>query len=169
VAGFWGDPWNETIRINVSSSYRISRALVPGYFGNKGFIEMPLRGVRDNTGPLSHEIVHIYAPILQRLSFSRLSRGSVYLPPCHELLKTTKSNVQRSNVFVFIFTSAVRIDSKHANVTALTENRITESVRSTQPTRLLNSGFCLSIHSLHSSNPCCSACSLVSNNSSSIL
>ena len=38
--------------------------------------------------------------------------------------KTTKSNVQRSNLFFFIFTSAVRIDSsKHANAaTAVTEN-----------------------------------------------
>jgi hypothetical protein len=62
VESFWGSTWNETIRINVSSSYRISRALVPGYFGNRGFMEMPLRGVRDNTGPLLHEIVHIYAP-----------------------------------------------------------------------------------------------------------
>ena len=62
VEGFWGTTWNETIRINVSSSYRISRSLVPGYFGKRGFMEMPLRGVRDNTGPLLHEIVHIYAP-----------------------------------------------------------------------------------------------------------
>jgi hypothetical protein len=62
VEGFWGTTWNETIRINVSSSYRISRSLVPGYFGRRGFMEMPLRGVRDNTGPLLHEIVHIYAP-----------------------------------------------------------------------------------------------------------
>jgi hypothetical protein len=62
VKGYWGDTWNETIRINVSSSYRISRALVPGYFGKRGFMEMPLRRVRDNTGPLLHEIVHIYAP-----------------------------------------------------------------------------------------------------------
>ena len=62
VEGFWGDTWQEPIRINVSSSYRISRALVPGYFGNRGFIEMPLRRVRDNTGALLHEIVHIYAP-----------------------------------------------------------------------------------------------------------
>jgi hypothetical protein len=62
VAGFWGTTWTETIRINVSSSYRISRSLVPGYFGNRGFMEMPLRGVRNNTGPLLHEIVHIYAP-----------------------------------------------------------------------------------------------------------
>jgi hypothetical protein len=62
VERYWGDTWNETIRINVSSSYRISRSLVPGYFGNRGFMEMPLRGVRNNTGPLLHEIVHIYAP-----------------------------------------------------------------------------------------------------------
>jgi hypothetical protein len=62
VAEFWGATWNEPIRINVSSSYRISRALVPGYFGNRGFIEMPLRTVRDNTSALLHEIVHVYAP-----------------------------------------------------------------------------------------------------------
>jgi len=31
VEEFWGAAWNQPIRINVSSSYRISRALVPGY------------------------------------------------------------------------------------------------------------------------------------------
>jgi hypothetical protein len=62
VEGFWGATWNETIRINVSSSYRISRALVPGHLGNRGFVEMPLRRVRDNTSALLHEIVHVYAP-----------------------------------------------------------------------------------------------------------
>jgi hypothetical protein len=62
VEGFWGAAWNQPIRINVSSSYRISRALVPGYFGNRGFIEMPLRTVRNNSSALLHEIVHIYAP-----------------------------------------------------------------------------------------------------------
>jgi hypothetical protein len=30
--------------------------------GHRGFLEMPLRGVRENTGALLHEIVHIYAP-----------------------------------------------------------------------------------------------------------
>ena len=62
VESFWGDTWSQAIRINVSSSYRISRALVPGYFGNRGFMEMPLRRVRDNSGAVLHEIVHIYAP-----------------------------------------------------------------------------------------------------------
>jgi hypothetical protein len=62
VEEFWGATWNESIRINVSSSYRISRALVPGHLGNRGFMEMPLRRVRDNTSALLHEIVHIYAP-----------------------------------------------------------------------------------------------------------
>lgn len=62
VEGFWGATWSEPIRIHVSSSYRISRALVPGHLGNRGFMEMPVRGVRENTGALLHEIVHIYAP-----------------------------------------------------------------------------------------------------------
>jgi hypothetical protein len=62
VEEFWGATWKEPIRIHVSSSYRISRALVPGHFGNRGFMEMPLRRVRDNSGALLHEIVHIYAP-----------------------------------------------------------------------------------------------------------
>ena len=62
VAEFWGAAWTGLIRINVSSSYRITRALVPGHFGNRGFMEMPLRHLRDNTTPLLHEIVHIYAP-----------------------------------------------------------------------------------------------------------
>jgi hypothetical protein len=62
VEGFWGKTWKETISINVSNSYRISRSLVPGYFGKRGVIEMPLRRVRDNNSALLHEIVHIYAP-----------------------------------------------------------------------------------------------------------
>lgn len=62
VEGFWGATWNAPIRIHVSSSYRISRALVPGYLGDRGSLEMPLRRARENTGGLLHEIVHIYAP-----------------------------------------------------------------------------------------------------------
>jgi hypothetical protein len=62
VEGFWGTTWSEPIRIHVSSAYRISRALVPGHFGNRGFLEMPLQRARENTGALLHEIVHIYAP-----------------------------------------------------------------------------------------------------------
>lgn len=76
VEAFWGATWREPIRIHVSSAYRISRALVPGYFGNRGFMEMPLHRVRENTGALLHEIVHIYAPHMNRF----LAEGlAVYL------------------------------------------------------------------------------------------
>ena len=76
VEGFWGATWSAPIRMHVSSSYRISRALVPGHLGNRGFLEMPLRGVRENTGALLHEIVHIYAPNTNRF----LAEGlAVYL------------------------------------------------------------------------------------------
>src|SRR5262245_14398541 len=66
VEDFWGATWQEPIRVHVDSSYRISRALVPGHFGNRGFVEMPLRGVRNNDGALLHEIVHVYAPNANR-------------------------------------------------------------------------------------------------------
>lgn len=80
VEEFWGATWKEPIRIHVSRSYRISRALVPAHFGNRGFMEMPLRGVRGNTGPLLHEIVHIYAPNDNRF----LAEGlAVYLHTKH--------------------------------------------------------------------------------------
>jgi hypothetical protein len=62
VEEFWGATWQDPIRIHISSSYRITRSLVPAHFGNRGFMEMPLRRVRDHTGALLHEIVHIYAP-----------------------------------------------------------------------------------------------------------
>ena len=62
VERYWGATWPDTIRIHVDASFRISRALVPGHLGNRGFMEMPLRGVRNNDGALLHEIVHIYAP-----------------------------------------------------------------------------------------------------------
>ncbi|MGH8058421.1 MAG: hypothetical protein ACREOH_14480, partial [Candidatus Entotheonellia bacterium] len=38
VEGFWGATWTEPIRIHVSSTYRISRAFVPGHHGNRGFV-----------------------------------------------------------------------------------------------------------------------------------
>jgi len=76
VEGFWGATWSAPIRIHVSSTYRISRALVPGHLGNRGFMEMPLRRVREHTGALLHEIVHIYAPHQNRF----LAEGlAVYL------------------------------------------------------------------------------------------
>lgn len=59
---FWGATWKDSIRIHVDQAYRISRALNPGHFGNRGFMEMPLRRARENDGALLHEIVHIYAP-----------------------------------------------------------------------------------------------------------
>ena len=62
VEAFWGPTWQQPIRIHVDRAYRISRALVPAAMGNRGFMEMPLRHVRDHTGALLHEIVHIYAP-----------------------------------------------------------------------------------------------------------
>jgi hypothetical protein len=76
VDAFWGATWTAPIRIHVSSAYRISRALVPGHLGNRGFMEMPLRRVHDNSGALLHEMVHIYAPNQNRF----LAEGlAVYL------------------------------------------------------------------------------------------
>jgi hypothetical protein len=76
VEEYWGPTWMALIRIHVSSEYRISRALVPAYQGNRGFLEMPSRRFQDNTGALLHEIVHIYAPHANRF----LAEGlAVYL------------------------------------------------------------------------------------------
>ena len=76
VEAFWGNTWNQPIRIHVASSYLISRALIPAYQGNRGFMEMPLARVRDKRGALLHEIVHIYAPNRNRF----LAEGlAVYL------------------------------------------------------------------------------------------
>lgn len=76
VEALWGPTWTEPIRISVDAKYRISRALVPGHFGNRGFIEMPLRRVTRNNGALLHEIVHVYAPHTNRF----LAEGfAVYL------------------------------------------------------------------------------------------
>ena len=76
VEAFWGATWKQLIRIHVDSSYRISRALGPGYFGDRGFMKMPLRRARRNNGALLHEIVHIYAPNSNRF----LAEGlAVYL------------------------------------------------------------------------------------------
>jgi hypothetical protein len=76
VENFWGTTWQGTIRIDVDRSHKISKALIHALQGNRGFMEMPLRRVRDNTGALLHEIVHIYAPSENRF----LAEGlAVYL------------------------------------------------------------------------------------------
>jgi hypothetical protein len=62
VEAFWGPAWTDLIRIRVDANYRISRALVPAYLGNRGFMEMPLQRVTGKNGALLHEIAHIYAP-----------------------------------------------------------------------------------------------------------
>lgn len=62
VERFWGPTWSQPVRIHVDQAYRISKALIPAYRGDRGFMEMPLRGVRNNNGALLHEIVHVYAP-----------------------------------------------------------------------------------------------------------
>lgn len=62
VEAFWGPTWTDLIRIRVDERYRISRALVPAYIGNRGYMEMPLQRVTRKNGALLHEIVHIYAP-----------------------------------------------------------------------------------------------------------
>jgi hypothetical protein len=76
VDRFWGSTWSAPIRIHVSESYRISKALLPAHFGNRGFIEMPLARARDSTAAFLHEMVHVYAPNRNRF----LAEGlAVYL------------------------------------------------------------------------------------------
>ena len=73
VEAFWGPTWGETIHIHVDSSYKISKALITK---TRGFMEMPLARVREETSAVLHEIVHIYAPNRNRF----LAEGlAVYL------------------------------------------------------------------------------------------
>ena len=73
VEGFWGTTWTEIIHIDVDDGYKISRALTTR---TRGFMEMPLNGVRAQRGALLHEIVHVYAPNTNRF----LAEGlAVYL------------------------------------------------------------------------------------------
>ena len=73
VEELWGTTWTETIHIDVDDRYKISRALTTR---TRGFMEMPLNGVRAQRGALLHEIVHVYAPNTNRF----LAEGlAVYL------------------------------------------------------------------------------------------
>jgi hypothetical protein len=85
VEAYWGATWTGPIRIHIDREYRISRAFVPGHFGNRGFMEMPLQRVLARDGALLHEIVHIYAPGANRF----LAEGlAVYL---HEKLAANRA------------------------------------------------------------------------------
>lgn len=66
VESYWGKTWPDAIRIHIDRDYRITRALVPAHFGNRGFLEMPLQRYLGGDGALLHEIVHIYAPNANR-------------------------------------------------------------------------------------------------------
>ena len=73
VEGLLGTTWTKTIHIDVDDRYKISRALTTR---TRGFMEMPLNGVRAQRGALLHEIVHVYAPNTNRF----LAEGlAVYL------------------------------------------------------------------------------------------
>jgi hypothetical protein len=66
VEAYWGRTWPDLIRIQIDRDFRFSRGLVPAHFGNRGFLEMPLRRYLARDGALLHEIVHIYAPNANR-------------------------------------------------------------------------------------------------------
>lgn len=73
VEAFWGATWTETIHIDVDDRYRLSRALTTK---TRGFMEMPLKVVREQRSAILHEIVHVYAPSTNRF----LAEGlAVYL------------------------------------------------------------------------------------------
>ena len=73
VEAFWGATWTGIIRIDVDDRYKLSRALTTR---TRGFMEMPLNGVRAQRSALLHEIVHVYAPSTNRF----LAEGlAVYL------------------------------------------------------------------------------------------
>ena len=73
VEAFWGATWTETIHIDVDNRYRLSRALTTK---TRGFMEMPLKVVREQRSAILHEIVHVYAPNTNRF----LAEGlAVYL------------------------------------------------------------------------------------------
>jgi hypothetical protein len=106
VEAFWGPAWSDLIRIRVDANYRISRALVPAYVGNRGFMEMPLRRVTRKNGALLHEIVHVYAPHDNRFLAEGLAvylqaklGGNAALPNEGEpLAKLARGNLPSSEV-----------------------------------------------------------------------
>ena len=80
IEAFWGQTFDGAIAIKVDSRYRIPRALVPAWNGNRGVIEFPTDRVMRGVAPTVHELVHVYAPNQNRL----LAEGlAVYL---HERL-----------------------------------------------------------------------------------
>jgi hypothetical protein len=73
VQAFWGATWTDIIHIDVDERYKLSSALTTK---TRGFIEMPLKVVREQRSALLHEIVHVYAPSTNRF----LAEGlAVYL------------------------------------------------------------------------------------------
>ncbi len=60
VRTWWGPTFENTIRVDVSTAYRIPMALIPAWHGNRGRMKHPTRRALQH-GTL-HELVHIYAP-----------------------------------------------------------------------------------------------------------
>ena len=61
VRDFWGDTFQGKIIVDVSDGYRISRAIVPAWRGEHGFMEMPARRVQTDSAATTHELTHVFA------------------------------------------------------------------------------------------------------------
>ena len=55
------------LRVFVSGRYKISKSLVPGWFGEKGRMEFPEWRVLSGCAAISHELVHVFYPNGNRL------------------------------------------------------------------------------------------------------
>lgn len=63
----WTPNLIEKLQITVSSSYRISRALVPAWEGRQGHVEFPARRINESKAAIAHELVHVFFPNGNRL------------------------------------------------------------------------------------------------------
>lgn len=62
VRKWWGPTFEETIRVEALPEYRISKALVPAWRGNRGRMEFGPFSIARGFAATIHELVHVYAP-----------------------------------------------------------------------------------------------------------
>jgi hypothetical protein len=65
------DHWSATavsnLQVFVSDEYRISKSLVPAWYGHSGHMEFPARRVIARKAAIAHELIHVFLPNGNRL------------------------------------------------------------------------------------------------------
>lgn len=61
VCAWWGNEYPGPYHLDIRDNQRTAMALIPAWRGARGHVIFPMRTIRQNKSPITHEIVHVIA------------------------------------------------------------------------------------------------------------